>query len=69
MKLDYTENKRTVYVVACGLGETVEVFGDPENASYEWLIRKDGEIECHSNDGYGDDSIALMKGLIEYHQV
>jgi hypothetical protein len=45
---------------------TVEVFGDPDNASYEWLIRTKGVIEAHSNCAYGHDAIALRDGLNEY---
>jgi len=36
-------------------GNEVVVVGDPQNGSYEWLIRTPaGGVVQHSDDGYGD---------------
>ena len=46
--------------------DSIEVVGDPDNASYEWVVRCGDEIK-HSDCGYGMASIALRDALIEYH--
>ena len=66
-KLHYTPPVRTVHTIDVDYGDvTVEVFGDPENGAYEWLIRRDGKIEKHSDCGYGQAAIALRDGLNAY---
>lgn len=47
-------------------GDTIEVVGDPDNASYEWVIRRGDEIK-HSDAGYGMPEVALRDALIEYY--
>jgi hypothetical protein len=66
MNLTYTKNKKTLHIITCDMHSTVEVFGDPDNACYEWLIRTKGVIEKHSDCAYGHDAIALKDGLNEY---
>lgn len=45
----------------------LEVFGDGANGSYEWVLLELERPSKHSDAGYGDPSIALRDGLIEYH--
>lgn len=49
------------------MGEAmIEVYGDPENAWYEWRIVVAGRIERDTKDqGYGSPEIALRDALIE----
>lgn len=47
-------------------GDSIEVVGDPDNASYEWVVRRGDEIK-HSDCGYGHSSIALRDALIDYY--
>ena len=68
LKLDYSRDVETVLTISIDMTMVLEIFGDPDNASYEWcLVRKDGEVEQHSNCGYGISSIALRDGLCAYH--
>jgi hypothetical protein len=65
--LRYTDATKIVYSVAGdGFDYCVEVIGDPDNGSYEWLIRCGDEAMKHSDCGYGMASIALRDGLIEH---
>lgn len=61
--LHYTQNVRTLHTIDVDMDVTVEVFGDPENGAYEWLIRRLGVVEMHSDAGYGICAIALRDGL------
>lgn len=64
LKFRYTENRATLFDIPTFAG-TVHVVGDPDNAAYEWVIRRnDGSIE-HSDDAYGAPEIALRDGLVE----
>lgn len=47
-------------------GYSVRVVGNPDNASYEWVIERGGKL-FHSDCGYGDSDIALRDGLIAMH--
>jgi len=46
--------------------DSLEVVGDPDMASYEWVVRRGDEIK-HSDVGYGHSSIALRDALVEYY--
>lgn len=61
--LHYSHNVRTLFSVDVDVDVTVEVFGDPENGAYEWLIREHGTVTQHSDCGYGQSAIALRDGL------
>lgn len=63
----YTDNVKTVHSIACGPVTFVEVVGDPDYATYEWVIRseKSGVVR-HSDDGYGFAEAALRDGLIAH---
>lgn len=47
-------------------GDSIEVVGDPDNASYEWIVRRGEELK-HSDAGYGQSSVALRDALVEYY--
>lgn len=70
VRFEYTDNRKTLHSVSVDMTRTLDVVGDPNNGSYEWLIRN-GEktVEAHSNCGYGSPDIALRDGLIYYHGV
>lgn len=48
-------------------GEVLEVFGDPDSACYEWLLRAGDTVLKHSDCGYGIPGIALRDGLLAYY--
>lgn len=65
--LQYTDLVKTLYSIpGDGYEDFVEVVGDPDNASYEWLIRRGDKVLEHSNCGYGMASIALRDGLVKH---
>jgi len=68
-------NKKTIYTVPApdSLGAMIEVYGDPENASYEWKIIDGGRtVRDTGNEGhgafqgrqYGQAEIALRDALM-----
>ena len=67
LKLDYTTVVDECYRMQFDHLHQLAVVGDKANASYEWVIEKEGKIVAHSNAGHGDSSIALRDGLIAYH--
>lgn len=67
MVLHYTNDKATLHSISVDRDAVVEVFGDPDNASYEWRIVVRGVVEQHSDDGYGVAAIALQRGLNAYY--
>jgi hypothetical protein len=44
----------------------VEVVGQDGFAAYEWILRRGSSVLEHSDCGYGDATIALRDGLINY---
>ena len=62
----YTDNKKDLYSIEVDTGQYVEVVGDPDNASYEWIIRSQECVTEYSDDGYGMPEVALRDGLIAY---
>jgi len=62
----YTDNKATILTIPVGIGDFVQVVGDPENASYEWTISTPNGVREHSDNGYGIPEVALRDGLIAY---
>jgi len=43
----------------------IEVYGDPENAWYEWRVIEGGKVQRDTKDqGYGSPEIALRDALI-----
>lgn len=70
LNLRFTPDVATLETVKLDLssGVTAEVFGDPENATYEWrLVHDDGMVEQHSDCGYGIPSIALRDALVVFY--
>lgn len=63
MVLKYTSDIATLHRIDVDGCRVVEVFGDPNNASYEFRIIRDGVIEHHSDDGYGMPAVALRDGI------
>ena len=67
IQLSHTRDVKTLLAVEVDVGVTLEVFGEPDAASYEWrLVRDNGLVEQHSNVGYGVPAIALRDGLCAY---
>ncbi|PAB33101.1 hypothetical protein CC202_09435 [Pseudomonas savastanoi] len=66
--LKYTTDVCTFLTVECDSGFSIEVFGDGDNATYEWrIVSEKGYVEQHSNCAYGMCAIALRDGLIAYY--
>lgn len=65
--LHFTQPEKVLITVEVDFDTTVEVFGEPENGAYEWLLRRNGVIERYSDMGYCNQSIALLDALIAYH--
>lgn len=63
----YTNNVQVILSIDVGMQDSVDVIGDPDNASYEWMIRTPKGITEHSDCAYGQVSVALRDGLIAYH--
>lgn len=63
----YTHDDRIMAAFAVEDGDRVMVVGDPDNGSYEWVIRTPTGIDRHSDDGYGIPGIALRDALIAYY--
>jgi hypothetical protein len=63
---NYTTNRQILHVIPVGIRDRVEVVGDPENCSYEWIIYTPEGVREHSDMGYGSPEIALRDGLITY---
>jgi hypothetical protein len=64
--LAHTVPRNVVQIEHVGPSTRLYVFGDPENATYEWaIVDAHGNVQSYSNKGYGDSTIALRDGLIE----
>lgn len=63
MVLKFTDDVTTFHRVNVD-NQVVEVFGDGDNASYEFrILGADGSLHFESNVGYGLLAIALRDGL------
>lgn len=70
LNLRFTTDVRTLEACKLDLdsGVTAEVFGDPENASYEWrLVHANGLVEQHSDCSYGIPAIAMRDALLAFY--
>ncbi|AAO58154.1 Uncharacterized protein ALO43_04155 [Pseudomonas tremae] len=70
LNLKFTTDVRTQEACKLDLssGVTAEVFGDPENASYEWrLVHANGLVEQHSDCCYGNPAIAMRDALVIFY--
>jgi hypothetical protein len=63
----YTSDAEVLLSIDVDLDAEVLVVGQPQNGAYEWIIVNHGEVEKHSDCGYGQRSIALRDGLIAFH--
>lgn len=61
------ESRPVIHEICVARDVFVEVVGDGDNGCYDWVIRKEGKITQHSDDGYGEASLALRDGLLVYH--
>jgi hypothetical protein len=66
-RFHYTGAAKVLMTVDVDLYAEVLVVGDPDNGAYGWVIVNHGDVEDHSDCGYGQKSIALQDGLIAYH--
>lgn len=67
ISLDYTKDVKTLLSIQVDMGMTLEVFGEPDAANYEWrLVLDNGLVEQHSNVGYGVPAVALRDGLCAF---
>ena len=57
-RLHYSSAEQLMYQLWVG-ESCIGVFGDPDNASYEWFVWTKETLR-HSDCGYGDSSIALF---------
>ncbi|HCF9554560.1 TPA: hypothetical protein NI746_002335 [Pseudomonas aeruginosa] len=70
LNIRFTKDVRTLETCRLDLesGVTAEVFGDPENGSYEWrLVHANGLVEQHSDCGYGIPAIAMRDALVTFY--
>lgn len=63
----YTGDAKILSCIDVDLHAELYIVGDPEMGGYEWVLVNHGDVEKHSDCGYGQRSIALRDGLIEYH--
>lgn len=62
LKLIYTNPVSIFHLIQLYPSFFCGVFGDGDNASYEWFHLAQGKVST-SNQGFGDSSIALLRGL------
>jgi hypothetical protein len=66
-RFEYTGNAKVLHKFQVDMTVYLHVVGDTDNACYEWVLVRNGEVAEHSDCGYGDSTIALRDGLIAYH--
>lgn len=66
IRFRFTANRTVVHTLEIEVDYAVLVVGDPDNAAYEWVIVKEGQVFEHSNDAYGMWVAALRDGLAAY---
>lgn len=67
IRFKYTGASVELHRVMVGMDEDVLAVGDPENAAYEWVIVRGGEVLNHSDVAYGSVGCALRDGLNEWY--
>lgn len=63
----YTTVKEIVQQLKLEGDDCAYVVGDPDNASYEYVIMRGPDVAEHSDDGYGIPNAALRDALITYY--
>ena len=66
IRFKYTNNALEVRRLDLEGGDVLVIVGEPDMASYEWVIIKGGEVAKHSDDGYGWELSALRDGIAWY---
>lgn len=66
-RFKYTATPVLLTTVHVDLHIDLHIVGDPHDGGYEWVIVNRGNVEQHSDCGYGMQSIALRDGLIAFH--
>ena len=66
IRFKYTNNVAEVMRLDLDGGDVLVVRGEPDMASYEWVLIKGGEVVRNSDDGYGWALAALREGLNIY---
>lgn len=66
IQFKYARNVAEVMRLDLGGGDVLTVRGDPDNASYEWVLVKEGDVVANSNVGYGWAAVAMREGLSFY---
>ena len=66
IQFKYARNVAEVMRLDLGGGDVLTVRGDPDNASYEWVLVKEGDVVGNSNGGYGWAAVAMRDGLSFY---
>lgn len=66
LRFKYSANRTVVHSLEVEADYAVLVVGDPDNAAYEWVIVKNGEVVEHSDSAYGMWVAALRDGLAAY---
>lgn len=65
--MKYTDDLKTLISLPVdmrfGSDARIEIFGDPDNGSYEWRVVEDGVVKAGSDDGYGIPNVALKDAL------
>lgn len=67
LNLEYTSVDDECYRITFDPVHQLAIVAAKATASYEWILEERGKIVAHSNDGYGQFSVALRDGLIAYH--
>lgn len=66
IQFKYTQNVAEVMRLDLDGGDVLVIRGEPDMASYEWVLIKGGEVARNSDDGYGWALAALRDGLAWY---
>ena len=66
IRFKYTDNALEVRRLDLEGGDVLVIVGEPDMASYEWVLIKGGEVAKHSDDGYGWELSALRDGIAWY---
>ena len=66
IQFKYTQNVAEVMRLDLDGGDVLVIRGEPDMASYEWVLIKDGDAVANSNGGYGWAAVAMRDGLAFY---
>ena len=66
IRFKYTNNALEVRRLDLEGGDVLVIVGEPDMASYEWVLIKEGDAVANSNGGYGWAAVAMRDGLAFY---